>query len=65
MEDHKQELQAFMDDWDIGAQLGKPEYSHVLCEESWQIVMEAIRNPPEPTEKLKRAFARLKDLDLL
>ena len=33
----------------------------VLNEESWNRVMDAIDNPPEPNERLKRAARRLKD----
>jgi len=33
----------------------------VLSEDSWNRVMDAIDNPPEPNERLKRAARRLKD----
>jgi Uncharacterized protein conserved in bacteria len=33
----------------------------MLSEDSWNRVMDAIDNPPEPNERLKRAVRRLKD----
>ena len=35
----------------------------VLSEESWNLVMEAISNPPVPNDKLKRAANRLKSME--
>ncbi|MBV8045493.1 DUF1778 domain-containing protein [Pluralibacter sp.] len=35
----------------------------ILNEASWARVMEAISNPPAPTEKLKRAAKRLQEME--
>ncbi|EAW2451632.1 DUF1778 domain-containing protein [Salmonella enterica subsp. diarizonae] len=35
----------------------------LLNEESWNLVMEAITNPPAPNDRLKRAAKRLRELD--
>ena len=35
----------------------------VLNEESWNLVMDAISNPPAPNDKLKRAADRLKSME--
>ncbi|MRT58993.1 DUF1778 domain-containing protein [Enterobacteriaceae bacterium RIT693] len=35
----------------------------VLSEASWNCVMDAISNPPEPDDRLKRAARRLKDME--
>lgn len=35
----------------------------LLNEESWNLVMDAITNPPVPNERLKRAAKRLRELD--
>ena len=35
----------------------------LLNEESWNRVMDAITNPPEPNERLKRAAKRLRELE--
>ena len=35
----------------------------VLNETSWNAVMDAIDNPPEPNERLKRAAKRLQDME--
>ncbi|KEA49949.1 toxin-antitoxin system, antitoxin component [Mangrovibacter sp. MFB070] len=35
----------------------------VLNEESWNRVMDAISNPAEPNERLKRAAKRLQDME--
>jgi uncharacterized protein (DUF1778 family) len=35
----------------------------VLSEESWNLVMDAISNPPQPNDKLKRATKRLQDME--
>ncbi|EFB2343655.1 DUF1778 domain-containing protein (plasmid) [Escherichia coli] len=35
----------------------------VLSEESWNLVMDAISNPPVPNDKLKRAANRLKSME--
>ncbi|VUS23190.1 DUF1778 domain-containing protein [Klebsiella spallanzanii] len=34
-----------------------------LSEESWNQVMEAISNPPEPNERLRQAARRLRDME--
>ncbi|EAS2251023.1 DUF1778 domain-containing protein [Salmonella enterica subsp. salamae] len=34
-----------------------------LNEESWNLVMEAITNPPAPNDRLKRAANRLRELE--
>ncbi|EEA8304781.1 MULTISPECIES: DUF1778 domain-containing protein [Enterobacteriaceae] len=35
----------------------------LLNEESWNLVMEAITNPPAPNDRLKRAAKRLQELE--
>ncbi|EAT6371995.1 DUF1778 domain-containing protein [Salmonella enterica] len=35
----------------------------LLNEESWNLVMEAITNPPAPNDRLKRAVKRLQELE--
>ncbi|EBN6689178.1 DUF1778 domain-containing protein [Salmonella enterica subsp. enterica serovar Muenchen] len=35
----------------------------LLNEESWNLVMEAITNPPAPNDRLKRAAKRLRELE--
>ncbi|WLI78918.1 DUF1778 domain-containing protein [Kosakonia sp. H02] len=35
----------------------------VLNHESWNLVMDAISNPPAPNEKLKRATKRLQNME--
>ncbi|MEG0281296.1 MAG: DUF1778 domain-containing protein [Morganella sp. (in: enterobacteria)] len=35
----------------------------LLNEESWNLVMEAITNPPAPNDRLKRAANRLRELE--
>ena len=35
----------------------------LLNEESWNLVMDAISNPPAPNDKLKRAANRLKSME--
>lgn len=35
----------------------------VLSEESWNLVMDALSQPPEPNEKLQRAARRLKNME--
>ncbi|MDF3706579.1 type II toxin-antitoxin system TacA family antitoxin, partial [Enterobacter hormaechei] len=35
----------------------------VLNEASWIAVMDAIDNPPEPNERLKRAAKRLRNME--
>jgi uncharacterized protein (DUF1778 family) len=35
----------------------------VLNEESWNLVMDAISNPPAPNDRLKRAAKRLQDME--
>ena len=35
----------------------------VLDDASWSRVMDALSNPPEPNEKLKRAAKRLQDME--
>lgn len=35
----------------------------VLSEESWNLVMDVISNPPAPNDKLKRAANRLKSME--
>lgn len=35
----------------------------VLSKESWNLVMDAISNPPAPNDKLKRAANRLKSME--
>ncbi|MGK4456740.1 DUF1778 domain-containing protein, partial [Raoultella ornithinolytica] len=35
----------------------------VLNEASWNAVMDAIDNPPEPIERLKRAAKRLRNME--
>ncbi len=35
----------------------------LLNEESWNLVMEAIINPPAPNDRLKRAAKRLRELE--
>ncbi|HBZ8783594.1 TPA: DUF1778 domain-containing protein [Escherichia coli] len=35
----------------------------VLNKESWNLVMDAISNPPAPNDKLKRAADRLKSME--
>ncbi|ELH2235638.1 DUF1778 domain-containing protein [Escherichia coli] len=35
----------------------------VLSEVSWNLVMDAISNPPAPNDKLKRAANRLKSME--
>jgi uncharacterized protein (DUF1778 family) len=35
----------------------------ILNEESWNLVMDAISNPPAPNERLKRAARRLQDME--
>ncbi|MGS5415272.1 type II toxin-antitoxin system TacA family antitoxin [Escherichia coli] len=35
----------------------------LLNEESWNLVMDAITNPPVPNERLKRAAKRLRELE--
>ena len=35
----------------------------VLNEASWNAVMDAIDNPPEPNERLKRAAKRLRNME--
>lgn len=35
----------------------------ILNEESWNLVMEAITNPPAPNDRLKRAAKRLRELE--
>ena len=35
----------------------------LLNEESWNLVMDAITNPPVPNERLKRAANRLRELE--
>ncbi|AEN67314.1 protein of unknown function DUF1778 (plasmid) [Enterobacter soli] len=35
----------------------------ILNEESWNLVMEAISNPPAPNDRLKRAAKRLQKLE--
>ncbi|ELG03275.1 DUF1778 domain-containing protein [Escherichia coli] len=35
----------------------------LLNEESWNLVMDAITNPPVPNEQLKRAAKRLRELE--
>lgn len=35
----------------------------LLNEESWNLVMDAITNPPIPNERLKRAAKRLRELE--
>lgn len=34
----------------------------VLCEDSWKRVMDAINNPGQPNDRMKRAAERLKKL---
>lgn len=34
----------------------------VLCEDSWSLVMDAINNPGQPNERMKRAAERLNKL---
>ncbi|HBM2881118.1 TPA: DUF1778 domain-containing protein [Klebsiella oxytoca] len=34
----------------------------VLCEDSWKLVMDAINNPDQPNDRMKRAAERLKNL---
>ncbi|WP_026036953.1 DUF1778 domain-containing protein [Salmonella enterica] len=35
----------------------------LLNEESWNLVMDAITNPPAPNDRLKRAANRLRELE--
>ncbi|MEB0967925.1 DUF1778 domain-containing protein [Citrobacter braakii] len=35
----------------------------LLNEESWNLVMDAITNPPVPNDRLKRAAKRLRELE--
>ena len=35
----------------------------LLNEESWNLVMDAITNPPVPNDRLKRAAKRLQELE--
>ncbi|WP_116995094.1 type II toxin-antitoxin system TacA family antitoxin, partial [Klebsiella pneumoniae] len=35
----------------------------LLNEESWNLVMDAIINPPAPNDRLKRAANRLRELE--
>jgi len=35
----------------------------LLNEESWNLVMDAISNPPAPNERLKRAAKRLQNME--
>ncbi|EBF1559215.1 DUF1778 domain-containing protein [Salmonella enterica] len=35
----------------------------LLNEESWNLVMDAITNPPAPNDRLKRAAKRLRELE--
>ena len=35
----------------------------ILNEESWNVVMEAISNPPAPNDRLKKAAKRLQNLE--
>lgn len=35
----------------------------VLSEESWNLVMDAISNPPQPNDRIKRAAKRLQDME--
>lgn len=35
----------------------------ILNEESWNVVMDAISNPPAPNDRLKRAAKRLQNLE--
>ncbi|EAU5656489.1 DUF1778 domain-containing protein [Salmonella enterica] len=35
----------------------------LLNEKSWNLVMEAITNPPAPNDRLKRAAKRLRELE--
>lgn len=35
----------------------------VLNEESWNLVMDAISNPPAPNDRLKRAARRLQNME--
>ena len=35
----------------------------LLNEESWNLVMDAITNPPAPNDRLKRATNRLRELE--
>lgn len=35
----------------------------LLNEESWNLVMDAITNPPAPNDRLKRAAKRLQELE--
>lgn len=35
----------------------------LLNEESWNLVMDAITNPPAPNDRLKRAASRLRELE--
>lgn len=37
--------------------------SLLLNEESWNLVMDAITNPPAPNDRLKRAANRLRELE--
>lgn len=35
----------------------------ILSEESWNLVMDAISNPPAPNDRLKRAAERLQSME--
>lgn len=35
----------------------------LLNEESWNLIMDAITNPPAPNDRLKRAAKRLRELE--
>ncbi|QCR35533.1 DUF1778 domain-containing protein [Nissabacter sp. SGAir0207] len=35
----------------------------ILSEESWNLVQDAINNPPEPNSRLKRAAKRLQQME--
>lgn len=35
----------------------------ILSEESWNLVMDAISNPPAPNDRLKRAAKRLQSME--
>lgn len=35
----------------------------ILSEESWNLVMDAISNPPTPNDRLKRAAKRLQSME--